>query len=69
MVQIAHKSLPCGTMVRVEDVDTGRSVDAEVTDRGPYVSGRIVDLSWGAFKQLDPTGPGLLRVNVYLLGK
>ena len=69
VVQIAHKSLPCGTMVRVEDVDTGRSVDAEVTDRGPYVSGRIVDLSWGAFKQLDPTGPGLLRVNVYLLGK
>src|SRR2546428_6294273 len=67
VVQIAHKSLPCGTMVRVEDVDTGLSVDAEVTDRGPYVSGRVVDLSWGAFKQLDPTGPGLLRVKVYLL--
>ncbi len=69
VVQIAHKSLPCGTLVRVEDVNTGRSVDAEVTDRGPYVAGRIVDLSWGAFKQLDPTGPGLLRVNVYLLEK
>jgi rare lipoprotein A (peptidoglycan hydrolase) len=67
VVQIAHKSLPCGTLVRVVDTDTGTSVEARVTDRGPYVSGRIVDLSWGAFKQLDPTGPGLLHVNVYLL--
>src|SRR5579872_3849760 len=49
VVQIAHKSLPCGTHVRVVDTDTGKSVDAQVTDRGPYVAGRIVDLSWGAF--------------------
>jgi rare lipoprotein A (peptidoglycan hydrolase) len=69
VAQIAHKSLPCGTPVRVEDTDSGRSVDAVVTDRGPYVNGRIVDLSWGAFKQLKPTGPGLLHVNVYLLDK
>jgi rare lipoprotein A len=69
VAQIAHKSLPCGTMVRVEDADTGRSVDAEVTDRGPYVAGRVVDLSWGAFKRLHPAGPGLLHVNVYVLDK
>lgn len=69
VVQIAHKSLPCGTHVRVQDTDTGKTVDAEVTDRGPYVSGRIVDLSWGAFQQLDATGPGLLHVNVYVLEK
>ncbi len=69
VVQIAHKSLPCGTHVRVEDADTGRTVDATVTDRGPYVPGRIVDLSWGAFQQLDPTGPGLLHVNVYVLAE
>jgi peptidoglycan lytic transglycosylase len=67
VVQVAHKSLPCGTMVRIEDADTGRSVIARVTDRGPYITGRIVDLSWGAFQQLDPTGPGLLNVNVYVL--
>jgi rare lipoprotein A len=67
VVQIAHKSLPCGTLVRVEDTANGRTVDAQVTDRGPYVAGRIVDLSWGAFQQLDPTGPGLLHVNVYVL--
>jgi rare lipoprotein A len=65
--QVAHKSLPCGTKVRVEDTDTGRTVEAEVTDRGPYVRGRIVDLSWGAFRELEPNGPGLLHVNVYVL--
>ena len=54
-VQVAHKTLPCGTVVRVQDTDTGKSVDAEVTDRGPYVDGRIVDLSLAAFKKLDPT--------------
>jgi rare lipoprotein A len=68
VVQIAHKKLPCGTHVRVEDTSTGNTVDADVTDRGPYVAGRVVDLSWGAFRQLEPNGPGLLHVNVYVLG-
>jgi rare lipoprotein A len=66
-VQIAHKSLPCGTLVRVVDKATGNSVDAPVTDRGPYVAGRVVDLSWAAFRQLEPAGPGLLRVDVYVV--
>jgi len=66
-VQVAHKTLPCGTVVRVQDTDTGKSVDAEVTDRGPYVPGRIVDLSQAAFKQLDASGTGLLRVDVYVI--
>src|SRR5439155_21757575 len=43
VVQVAHKTLPCGTMLRIEDTDTGRSVVAKVTDRGPYIPGRIVD--------------------------
>jgi rare lipoprotein A (peptidoglycan hydrolase) len=38
-----------------------------VTDRGPYIRGRIVDLSWGAYRQLEPEAPGLLEVKVYLL--
>ena len=67
VVQVAHKSLPCGTLLRVMDTDTGNSVEAVVTDRGPYVAGRIVDLSWGAFRQLDPTGPGLIHVEIFLL--
>jgi 3D (Asp-Asp-Asp) domain-containing protein len=67
VVQVAHKSLPCGTVLRIEDTASGHSVTAEVTDRGPYIRGRIVDLSWGAFRQLDATGPGLLNVKVYIL--
>src|SRR5205809_837040 len=67
VVQVAHKSLPCGTVIRIEDTDTGKSIDAEVTDRGPYVAGRIVDLSYAAFTQLDPIGTGLLNVNVYIV--
>ena len=69
VVQVAHKTLPCGTMIRIEDSDTGRSVVAEVTDRGPYIAGRIVDLSWAAFRLLEPSAPGLLNVTVYLLDK
>lgn len=69
IIQVAHKSLPCGTTLRIEDLSTGRSVEAVVTDRGPYIPGRIVDLSWGAFEQLDPTGPGLLPVNIYVVNE
>jgi rare lipoprotein A len=65
--QVAHKTLPCGTLVRVEDTHTGKSVTAAVTDRGPYVRGRVVDLSWAAFAELHPRGPDLLYVNVYVL--
>lgn len=65
--QVAHKSLPCGTMLQVKDLDNGRSVHVVVTDRGPYVPGRIVDLSWAAFKELDPSGPGLLNVEIAAL--
>src|SRR4051812_29587004 len=39
VVQVAHKTLPCGTHVRIEDVATGNAVDADVTDRGPYIPG------------------------------
>lgn len=67
VLQIAHKSLPCGTLVRVVDNATGNSVDARVTDRGPYVAGRVVDLSWAAFQELGQAGPGLLHVDVYVV--
>jgi rare lipoprotein A len=66
IVQVAHKTLKCGTVIRIEDAETGKSVVAEVTDRGPYIKGRIVDLSWAAFRELDPRG-GLRPVHVYLV--
>jgi rare lipoprotein A len=64
--QVAHKTLPCGTMVRVEDTTTGKSIVARVTDRGPYIKGRVVDLSWAAFSQLRRS-PDLVSVRVYVL--
>lgn len=49
---VAHRTLPLGTQVRVRSLRTKRSVRAEVTDRGPYVGKRIVDLSRGVARRL-----------------
>lgn len=61
----AHRSLPCGTKLRVEH--GGRSVEVEVNDRGPYVRGRHIDLSRAAFARLAPLGEGLLDVRATVL--
>jgi rare lipoprotein A len=58
----AHPSLPFGTEVRVTDSATGKSVRVRVTDRGPFVQGRIVDLSWAAARELGILERGLARV-------
>jgi uncharacterized protein YabE (DUF348 family) len=60
----AHRSLPMGSVVRVTDVDTGRSVNVRVADRGPWVDGRVIDLSDDAFRRLAPLGKGTLKVKV-----
>lgn len=52
----AHRSLPFGTEVRVIDRDNGRSVVVRIDDRGPFVAGRIIDLSQAAAQRLDMTG-------------
>ncbi|HTJ56690.1 MAG TPA: septal ring lytic transglycosylase RlpA family protein [Devosiaceae bacterium] len=52
----AHRSLPFGTMVRVVDLRTGRSVVVRVNDRGPYAKGRIIDLSRAAARRLGMNG-------------
>lgn len=49
----AHRTLPMGTIVRVTDQENGKSVMVCVTDRGPYIKGRIIDLSYAAARQLD----------------
>ncbi len=61
----AHKTLPCGTNVLVEDVSTGRTVSVRIVDRGPYIPGRVIDLSWAAYTQLVPGGGGLANVRVF----
>jgi rare lipoprotein A len=60
----AHKSYPFGTLLRVYNPANGRSVNVRVTDRGPYVQGRIIDLSWRAAKELGIIGQGVATVFV-----
>jgi resuscitation-promoting factor RpfB len=60
----AHPWLPFGTSVTVTDLATGRSVTVVVDDRGPFGTGRIIDLSPEAFAQLQPLGRGVLNVRL-----
>jgi len=65
----AHRSLPFGTRVRVTHLGNGRSVDVHINDRGPFVGGRIIDLSQGAAGMLGMHGQGVARVKVTVLGR
>jgi rare lipoprotein A len=65
----AHRSLPFGTRVRVTHVGNGRSVVVRITDRGPFVGGRIIDLSSGAAGVLGMHGQGVARVRVSVVGR
>jgi rare lipoprotein A len=60
----AHRSLPLGTRVRVTHLESGRSVIVTITDRGPYVRGRIIDLSRGAARRLGIDRAGTARVRI-----
>jgi rare lipoprotein A len=63
----AHRTLPLGTRVRVTNLATGQTADVRITDRGPFVPGRIIDLSLAAAKAtgLYRMGVGKVRVEVY----
>lgn len=63
----AHRTWPCGTPVSVRHGD--RYVIVTVKDRGPFVSGWILDLSPAAFRKLAPTGAGVISVRAYRLGR
>jgi rare lipoprotein A len=60
----AHPTLPFGTRLRVTNVSTGRSVTVRVNDRGPYVPGRVVDVSYSAADALGMVGKGLANVRL-----
>lgn len=57
----AHKTLDCGTRITVRNDENGRTVDVVVNDRGPFVPGRILDLSWAAAQQLGYIDQGLTQ--------
>src|ERR1035437_6974289 len=55
----AHRTLPFDTWVRVYDLDNNRTTEVRITDRGPFVGGRIIDLSHAAARELELIGPGV----------
>jgi rare lipoprotein A len=61
----AHRTLPFGTCLRVENAENGRTVTVRVNDRGPYARGRILDLSEAAARLLDLLHQGVARVRLY----
>jgi rare lipoprotein A len=65
----AHKSLPFGTRVRVTNQRNGQSVDVVINDRGPYIAGRIIDLSKAAAGAINMQNAGVVPVSVRILGR
>jgi rare lipoprotein A len=63
----AHRTLPLGSIVRVTNVKTGHAALVRITDRGPFISGRILDLSLAAAKQVDVWQPGVALIRVEVL--
>lgn len=67
-ISAAHKTLPFNTYVRVHNLENNRKIDVRINDRGPFVSGRIIDLSLGAAKELGIVENGTARVRITALG-
>lgn len=66
-ITAAHKKLPFHTPVRVTDLKTGRTVVVRINNRGPYIRGRIIDLSVAAAKQLGTYDRGIAKVQIQAL--
>jgi rare lipoprotein A len=63
----AHRTFPLGSIVRVTNMKTGATALVRITDRGPFIRGRVVDLSLAAAKKLDVWKPGIAEVKVELM--
>ena len=63
----AHKSLAFGTVVRVTNLNNGKSVTVRINDRGPYVGGRVIDLSPAAARRIDMIRDGVVPVKLHVL--
>lgn len=63
----AHKELPFGSKVKVTNVNNGKSVVVRVNDRGPFVRGRIIDLSKSAFSSIGNTAAGIIDVKIEVI--
>lgn len=63
----AHKTLPFGTIVRVTNTNNNKTVDVKINDRGPFVKGRVIDLSQKAFEKVGATNKGIVTVKIEIL--
>ena len=63
----AHKSLPFGTKVKVTNLSNGKEVVVRINDRGPFIKGRVIDLSYGAFSKIENPGKGITKVKLDVL--
>ena len=63
----AHRELPLGTIIRVTYLGNGKSVTLKVNDRGPFIEGRILDLSLGAAKELDMIKEGVAKIMIEIV--
>jgi rare lipoprotein A len=68
-ITAAHTILPLGTWVRVHNLDNDKQLDVRINDRGPFVRGRIIDLSYKSATTLGVVGPGTAPVEIVALGK
>jgi rare lipoprotein A len=64
----AHRTLPFDTMVRVTNLNNDKSTTVRITDRGPFVDNRIIDLSQAAAREIESIGPGVVPVRIEVLG-
>ncbi len=65
----AHRTLPFNTLVDVTSLETGRSVTVRINDRGPFLKGRILDLSYAAARALGLNRRGVMRVRIEVVGR
>ena len=66
-ISAAHKTLPFGTVVRVVEFSTGKSIVVRINDRGPFIEGRIIDLSKGAARELGIIDKGITKVGLRII--
>lgn len=66
-ISAAHKTLPFDTLLEVKNLDNGRTLEVRVNDRGPFIRGRILDLSRGAARKIGLIGAGVARVEIRIV--
>ena len=64
----AHRTLPFGTWILVENLDNGKTVEVRINDRGPFRDSRILDLSYAAARAIGAIGAGLIPIRLRVIG-